>query len=95
VTEYQSLGREGFWSKYSKDGKELPVTVILGMMKADRLEEAESIVNLAKDEYGRDFEKFFSYRKSGESVHRVMEKPYAIASRYRQIKKTSRNTMHA
>lgn len=80
------LGQESFWSKYSKDGEQFPVTVILNMMKADRLKEDTSIIERARDEYGSDFQKLFSYRKSGEGVRRVMDKPYAIAKRYRQMK---------
>lgn len=86
MTEYQALGQEGFWSKYSKGGKQLPVTVILHILMADRREEVKSIVKRARDEYGSKFEEEFSYRKSGESVKRVIEEPYAIARKYHQLK---------
>jgi hypothetical protein len=85
VTEYRALGSEEFWAKYSSDGKPLPITNILKQVKEARLQEDRRVVELAKVQYGDDFQNIFVYRKAGSSVPHVLLQPYAIANRYRKL----------
>jgi hypothetical protein len=85
VKEYRTLGVPAFWSQYSSDGATLPVSTILEKIKDDRISEDKRIAELAKLQYGENFDKQFSYRKGGELNPKTLTLPSAIARRYRQL----------
>jgi hypothetical protein len=85
VTEYRCLGQSDFWSKYTANGKRLPVTSVLEKMKIERLQADREIAELAKVQYGNDFSRLFTYRKAGQSGFCILSQAHAIARRYREL----------
>jgi hypothetical protein len=85
VTEYRKLGVDDFWKKYTIDGKRLTVSGILAEMKAARLQEDRIMTELARKQYGNEFESVFSYQKIGGAGRCTLSQCHAIARRYRKL----------
>lgn len=54
-------------------------------MKNARFKEDCRLVALAKEKYGEDFDRTFSYRTRGALGRRTLAQPHAIARYYRKL----------
>ena len=82
VKEYCTLGVPAFWLRYSSDGATLPVSNILEKIKDSCISEDKRIVELAKLQYGENFDKQFL---GGELNPKTLTLPSAITHRYRNL----------
>jgi hypothetical protein len=67
------------------DGRKLTTSSILEKMKIARLQEDREIAELAKKQYGKDFDNVFSYRKAGQPGTSSLTQWHAIARCYRKL----------
>ncbi|KAF8955514.1 hypothetical protein BDZ97DRAFT_1673772 [Flammula alnicola] len=82
--EYGSLTDGQFWTKWSQNGRRLPVTAIIDALRRAKSEDEAKCAQAARAEYeGKRFEQHFSYLKCG--IPMVMTKNSAIAKRYKQL----------
>jgi len=85
MTEYQSMGSEAFWGKWSKDGVRYSASKILVGLQEEWTSRDKRIADQARAEYGGDeFQRQFAYKKGG--MVGACAKNSAIASRYRLMK---------
>ncbi|KAI0669292.1 hypothetical protein C8Q78DRAFT_977745, partial [Trametes maxima] len=83
IIEYRQLGLEGFWFKYSRQGKRLSLTVIVGELRAERKAENERLAAEARDEFADRFNHVFAYRKGKEQM--VCQNAASIARSFRRM----------
>ncbi|KII83179.1 hypothetical protein PLICRDRAFT_119756 [Plicaturopsis crispa FD-325 SS-3] len=82
VERYRRGSREAFWAEFTEEnGTYMSYTKIASILRQQRMQADQEIVERAKAEYGDEFDVVFSYRKG--NTHRVMTDPASIASKYR------------
>ncbi|KAF8332922.1 hypothetical protein F5887DRAFT_1080596 [Amanita rubescens] len=80
MTEYESLGPENFWKKWTVQGHKSPPSKILDSLAKDRKEKEREDARAAKEAYVTNFQELFSYKKGGKTYRMVSDK--AIARRF-------------
>lgn len=83
MQEYESLGPQDFWKKWSVHGKRCTPSKILDGLAKERRDKERADANAAKAAYATDFKEVFAYRKGAQTFKMVSEK--AIARRFQQL----------
>ena len=83
MREYESLGPQNFWPKWSVHGERCTPSEILAGLAKERKDKEKADANAARAAYATDFEEVFSYRKGAQTFKMVSEK--AIARRFQQL----------
>ncbi|KAF9471374.1 hypothetical protein BDN70DRAFT_820084 [Pholiota conissans] len=76
---------EDFYAKFTVNGQQLGYTAILAQLEEERMAEDHQIAQLAREEYGPDFDRIFGYKKGKTWVTKT--KSCKIAEQYRKLKK--------
>jgi hypothetical protein len=84
MDEFNSLGQNGFWVKWSKNGVRCHSTNILRGLKEERRQRNDALANEARVQYGADFELQFAYKKGRK--YGVCARSSSIARRYGVMK---------
>jgi hypothetical protein len=85
MDEYSSMSKQDFTTKWSRDGRQLPVTQIIKALRTQITNKDKINVQLAEQEYpGELFIKNFSYQSHGKLL--VMKDAHAISKRYLNLK---------
>jgi hypothetical protein len=80
--EYEEETKDGFRSKWSRNGKLLSSHQIIATLRSNNRNKAGELVTAAKQKFSaQEFDKIFSYRSKGGNA-RIMTSPSAIAKRY-------------
>ncbi|KAI9068755.1 hypothetical protein FKP32DRAFT_1558369 [Trametes sanguinea] len=86
IHEYRKETPERFWLTFSKDdGEKKPLTTIVRELRSSRKALDQSVVNIAREHLGPQFDETFTYRKGGK-LH-VCRKPSTIAKLYGEMKR--------
>ena len=81
MKSYQDLSPNGFWGKFSVNGKHMTYTAITKHLRQERTIADKLLANQAKKEYGDKFASNFNYRCGNQIL--VMKMDQKIAERYR------------
>jgi hypothetical protein len=85
MEEYESLGKDGFESKWTKNGELLPSHRIIQELRKGHRKQDEEFVAAAKHDYpGELFAKFFSYSQNGSRL--LLKDARSIARKYIRLK---------
>ena len=80
---WQKLTKQGFWEKFSSNGKPMTYKAICEKIQKERMARDHTDAICAKEEYGDRFDSVFVYRKGHNLL--VMNQEAAIARRYRTL----------
>jgi hypothetical protein len=83
VKSYQDLSPDGFWDKFSVNGKHMTYTAIIKCLRQERTAADKLLADQAKREYGDEFASKFNYRCGNQIL--VMKMDQKIAERYRML----------
>jgi len=84
VKSYQDLSPDGFWKKWSVNGRHLTYTAIIKCLRQERTATDGILARQAKEEYDADeFASKFSYRCGNQIM--IMKTDQKIAERYRKL----------
>lgn len=81
VNSYCDLSPDGFWNRFSVNGKHMTYTAIVKHLCKERTAADRLLADYAKEEYGDEFASIFNYRCGNEI--KVMKSDQKIAERYR------------
>lgn len=83
VKSYRDLSPDGFWNRFSVNGKHMTYTAITKHLRAERTAADRSLADQARERYGDEFAAKFNYRCGNQIL--VMKTDQKIAERYRML----------
>ncbi|KAJ7364269.1 hypothetical protein DFH08DRAFT_682047, partial [Mycena albidolilacea] len=84
---YRQGTLDEFWRAFqSRDGGRMSYTAICATLRNEHKDANKDLADLARQEYGDDFESTFSYRCSKTNTRVVMTKASSIAKEYKHLK---------
>jgi hypothetical protein len=83
VKSYRDLSPDGFWNRFTANGKRMTYTAITKHLRAERTAADRSLADQARKRYGDDFASKFNYRCGNQIL--VMKTDQKIAERYRML----------